>query len=83
MTDLITPLKTLVAEAMDLAPADLPADGRYQDLADWNSLAALSLVTALEDEYGIVLNDGALKSAPTLEALATLVEARRAAGVAG
>jgi acyl carrier protein len=55
MTDLQR-LRDAFRTSLDLAP-DAPVDDlQYQDNAQWDSLAHMSLVAAIEDEFGIMID---------------------------
>jgi acetyltransferase-like isoleucine patch superfamily enzyme/acyl carrier protein len=48
-------------------------------LSDWDSLTTVHLIVALEDRFGITIDDGALIDRRTLQALADYVEEQRTA----
>jgi acetyltransferase-like isoleucine patch superfamily enzyme/acyl carrier protein len=48
-------------------------------LSDWDSLTTVHLIVALEDRFGITIDDGALIDRHTLQALADYVEEQRTA----
>jgi acyl carrier protein len=55
MTDLQR-LRDAFRTSLDLAP-DAPVDDlQYQDNAQWDSLAHMSLVAAIEDEFGVMID---------------------------
>lgn len=41
-------------------------DTNFKDLEDWNSLTALSLIAAIDEEYGVTLSGNFIKSITTL-----------------
>jgi len=49
-------LREVFRTSLDLAP-DAPVDDlQYQDNAQWDSLAHMSLVAAIEDEFGVMID---------------------------
>jgi acyl carrier protein len=49
-------LRDAFRTALDL-PADAPVDElRYQDNEKWDSLAHMSLIAAIEDEFGVMID---------------------------
>ncbi|GAA0554788.1 hypothetical protein GCM10010172_41760 [Paractinoplanes ferrugineus] len=49
-------LREAFRTALDL-PADAPVDDlQYQDNEKWDSLAHMSLIAALEDEFGVMID---------------------------
>ena len=54
---------------------DSTVTGAPTELTEWDSLAALRLLLALEDEFAITLGDRVLVGQPSIERLVTLVEA--------
>lgn len=41
-------------------------DTNFKDLEEWNSLTALSLIAAIDEEYGVTLSGNFIKSITTL-----------------
>lgn len=49
-------LKNLFSEVLEL-PADTDVESlKYRDISQWDSLGHMSLVAALEDEFGVQLD---------------------------
>lgn len=46
----------------------------FREIGEWSSLAALVLLTVLEDEYGVALNNKELTGAKTVKDIFDLVE---------
>lgn len=53
-------------EALDLPPGSVTGETVFKELAEWDSLAQLSVMTLLEDHYGTVVSPGLLKSSRTI-----------------
>jgi len=69
-------LLEIVAESLEVDATDVRANLLFREHTDWNSLAALSLITAIEDEFGVVLGDSDLRAVQTAGELWELVEKR-------
>ncbi|MFT7723392.1 MAG: acyl carrier protein [Roseateles sp.] len=69
----------ILAETLEADASQLPADLDFHTHPRWDSLAALTLMTAVEDEYGVVLSDQHLRSAASISALAVLIRSLKSA----
>lgn len=55
-------MEKLIAELCDiLEVAELPEDERFEDLAQWDSLNALSVIALLDSNYGIQMEEAELR----------------------
>lgn len=63
----------LVEEALGIPEGSTSEADRIDDLAEWDSVGALSVIALLDEEYGVALDAGALQSCNTLGDLASLV----------
>lgn len=70
-------LTELLAEALEVDVSQISVDTDYKNHEKWDSLAALSLITAIEDEFGLVLSDSDLKKLTTVQNLSDYVLANR------
>jgi acyl carrier protein len=57
----MTNLVELLAECLEVDDAEISMSLDFKNHSNWDSLAALSLITAIEDEFGLVLGDTDLK----------------------
>jgi acyl carrier protein len=57
----MTNLVELLAECLEVDDAEISMSLDFKNHSNWDSLAALSLITAIEDEFGFVLGDTDLK----------------------
>jgi acyl carrier protein len=62
-------------ENLDLAPGSVTADTDFKALAEWDSLAQLSVITIIEDIYRKVIDSSLLKNSSTVGELIAKVEA--------
>jgi acyl carrier protein len=53
-------------ENLDLAPGSLSPATEFKELAEWDSLAQLSVMTLIEDIYNKVIDPGVLKNSRTI-----------------
>ena len=49
-----------------------------RDMEEWDSLAALSLVSMVDDEYGVVISSEDLEKVVTVQDMIDLIKTRRA-----
>lgn len=67
-------MNDFLIEIADILEVDqVQNDTKYKDLETWDSLAALSLLTYIADEFSVNLDENDLVSANTLEDLHSLV----------
>ena len=55
--DKITRLKQLVAEVLKVPPDEISADSGLQVTPGWDSMAHVSILVAIEREFGIEVNE--------------------------
>lgn len=63
-------------EALDLPPGSVTGETAFKELAEWDSLAQLSVMTLIEDHYGSVVSPGLLKNSRTIGDLVAGIPAR-------
>lgn len=68
-------LTELLSEALEVDASEINLDMEYKNHEKWDSLAALSLITAIEDEFGLVLSDSDLKKLTTVHSLIDYISA--------
>ncbi|MFG1811838.1 acyl carrier protein [Streptomyces sp. NPDC049040] len=73
MSDLTTRITGMIAPITGLDPADLTAGSRFEDIDEWSSLKALSLMVDLEQELPIKLDLRRFMSVRTVGELVALV----------
>jgi acyl carrier protein len=65
-----------LAEILEEESSALSPQTRFREHKRWDSLAGLSLLTLIEDEYGVVMGGTDLKAVNTVDALMSEIEAR-------
>ena len=73
---LITELESSLA---GLPPDSLRADTRFRELPVWDSLAALSILAAVDAVLGVQLNGEQLRQCQTIQDIFNLASSRRKA----
>ena len=68
----------LLAESLEVDLKEVGLDLVFREHERWDSLAALSLITAIEDDFGLVLGDVDLQKLVTVQDLADLISKRSA-----
>lgn len=66
-------LTELLAESLEVDIDEVGMDLNFKNHPRWDSLAALSLITAIEDEFGLILSDTDLKKLHTVQNLCDFV----------
>ena len=54
----------------------LSYETKFRELASWNSLAGLSLIAVIDDDFGVLLNGNDIRSVETFGALFELVKSK-------
>ena len=57
----------LVKETLEIEDRDIQLSDNFRDFQEWDSLANLSLVAILDDEFGIVIDTERFKQMTTLQ----------------
>lgn len=66
------------AGELEETPKELISSGTvFRELDEWNSLLALSIISMIDEEYGILISGSDLKSVLTIEELFNLVKSRK------
>ena len=67
----------LVADVMDVPVASIDLTSSPDTVADWDSIKQLSLVLALEERFGILIEPDEIEALDDVAAVLALVQARR------
>ncbi|GAA0419190.1 acyl carrier protein [Streptomyces luteireticuli] len=73
-------LRTTIAEVLELDPEEVTDDARYVEDLGVDSLLALEMQIALEEQYGVQLTEADLGEATSLRATYDLVMRKTMAG---
>jgi len=68
-------IKEIIAEALELDVGEVDDDFVFVEHPAWDSLAALTVITALEDHFKVVLSGSELRDAKTVAGLISRVRA--------
>ena len=63
-------------EAMDMDGAEIKLADSFRDYENWDSLAHLSLVAALDEEFGVEIEDDDFQKLVTVQDLYNAVQER-------
>jgi acyl carrier protein len=58
---------TLVKDVLEIEDKDLKLSDKFKEFEEWDSLANLSMVAMLDDEYGVVIDSHQFKEMSTLQ----------------
>jgi acyl carrier protein len=58
----MTDLREMVASVLRCRPEELPDDARLGETARWDSFAQLDIMLALEERFGIEINDETIRT---------------------
>ena len=61
----------------DVDPASLSGETKFRELDDWDSIAGLSVIGMVDEEYGVTFNADDMKACQTIEDLYNRVQAKK------
>jgi acyl carrier protein len=59
-------------------PDEFKSDTEFKTLDEWSSMIALSIISMIDDEYGIIIKGNDIRSAKTIEDLYNAVRGYKA-----
>lgn len=66
-----------VKDVLEIEDRDLSLSDRFRDLGEWDSLAFLSMISMIDDEYDVVIDGKTFENLHTLEDVMNEIQARR------
>jgi len=63
-------------DVLDIEDRTLSLEDNFRELEEWDSLAYLSTIAMIDDEYGVVIDSKAFRELQTLGDIAKAIEAR-------
>ncbi|MBD8528760.1 MULTISPECIES: acyl carrier protein [unclassified Massilia] len=69
---------TDIAEALEIETTQLAAETEYKELASWDSLAALSVIAMIDENYNVSIGGDDIEKSRTVQELWDLVSQRMA-----
>ena len=64
-------------DVLDIEDRTLSLEDNFRELEEWDSLAYLSTIAMIDDEYGVVIDSKAFRELQTLGDIAKAIEARQ------
>jgi acyl carrier protein len=64
----------LLAESLGVSSSEISLNLVFRSHPKWDSLAALTMITAIEDEFGLILNDTELQKLITVQDLIAFID---------
>lgn len=68
----------LFKEALEIEDREVAVTDNFREFPEWSSLANLSLIAMIDEEYGVVIENARFKEISTIEELWALVAAATA-----
>lgn len=63
-------------DVLDIEGRTLTLEDNFRDLDEWDSLAYLSTIAMIDDEYGVVIDSKTFRTLQTLGDIAKAIEER-------
>ncbi len=67
---------TLFKEALEIEDREIGLNDNFREFAEWNSLANLSLIAMVDEEFGVVIENAKFREVSTVGALWEMIEKR-------
>lgn len=61
----------------DLNPSSLSGGTKFRELEDWDSIAGLSVIGMIDEEYGVEFNADDMRACQTIEDLYNRVQSKK------
>jgi len=65
---------TLLEELLDKEEGELKAENKLEDVAGWDSMAALALIVLIDDEFGKELSMAEIRKFKTVQDIIDIME---------
>ncbi|MEN9571433.1 MAG: hypothetical protein RL172_2664 [Bacteroidota bacterium] len=59
----------LIKETLEIEGRELAIEDKFKDYEEWDSLGLLSVIAAIDEEYGVVIEGNKFKDIETLDQL--------------
>lgn len=66
-----------IREQFDDMPSEITPQTAYADLDGWSSLVALSVISMIDEEYGVQVTGSEIRSAETVQELFEIVKGKK------
>lgn len=70
-------IENFAAQFDDTDEASFTAETRFKELDEWSSLAALSIIAMVDDEYDVIIKGNDIINSDTIQDLFAVVEQKR------
>ena len=70
-------LIAMFEDVMELDEGSLTPDTRFRDFAEWNSVAHLSVIAAVDDQYDVTLPLEEFRALHTIKELTSYIQSRK------
>lgn len=67
----------LFADAIDTEASALSADTEFREIDEWDSLAYLSVIAMMDDEYGVQIENAEFKTLKTIKDIVSYIESHK------
>jgi acyl carrier protein len=79
-TDILDQVRSITADVLSVAPAEVTSKSSPQTLENWDSVRHLNLVLALEEKFSVQFSPEEIDSMHSVEEIAAVVESKASAG---
>lgn len=77
-TDTLAAIAAITAKEVGVEASTITRESRFTDDLDIDSLGLLTIATEVEERFGVILDDSAITTLPTVGALVDLVIEQKA-----
>ncbi|MCG8608659.1 acyl carrier protein [bacterium] len=66
---MVDKIKAIMADAWQVSPVEIPNDAALNEFRPWDSLGHITMLMALEQQFGVPLNEESIQNLRTLDAV--------------
>lgn len=70
-------IENFAAQFDETDPETIVADTKFKELDEWSSLAALSIIAMVDDEYDVIIKGNDILKAETIQDLFEIVQKKK------
>lgn len=76
-TEILEKLKQIFREILDQEDIELTENSSSSDIEGWDSLMHITLIGAIEDEFGIKIDMGSLSKMKRIDAIIDVIQGKK------
>lgn len=66
-------IRLLISEALNISVENIPSDASQKNFSEWDSIAYLSILSSIEDKYGVSISEDNIENFGSIPEIVDLV----------